>query len=219
MVTVEGVKMGKSLGNAIYVKDLLEEYDPMTIRFFVLSSHYRSVTDFGEEALTAAGRGLERMTGTVALVRERSSNAEDDQLDAGWSGKLDEYRGRFEEAMDDDFNTPRAIATLFDLSREVNTLLNSDQPLSKATLEAIDALYRSLGGDVLGIHFEAKGADGTLQDDTDLLDGVVQMLIEIREEARQARDWARADAIRDRLLEMGITLEDGAQGTRWRLSL
>jgi cysteinyl-tRNA synthetase len=218
MVTVDGIKMGKSLGNAIYIKDLLVDHDPMTIRFFVLSSHYRSVTDFGEEALLAAGRGLERLSGTIALVRDRLSRAEGDQVDSGWSAKLDEYRARFEEAMNDDFNTARAIATLFDLSREVNTLLNSDQLVSKATLEAIEALYTSLGGDVLGIRFDAKGADGAGQEDAHLLDGLVQMVIGIREEARQARDWARADAIRDDLLEMGISLEDGPQGTRWRLS-
>lgn len=218
MVTVEGTKMGKSLGNAIYLKELLERYDPMTIRFFVLSSHYRSVTDFGEEALTAAGRGLERLTSTLALVRDRLRNAEGDQVDADWTIKLDGYRSRFEEAMDGDFNTARAIATLFDLSREVNTLLNSDQPVSKATLEAIGALYSELGGDVLGLRFDDKSAGGTSQADADLVDGLVQMLIASREEARQAREWAKADAVRDSLLEMGISLEDGPQGTRWRLS-
>ena len=217
MVTVDGVKMGKSLGNAIYIKDLLVHHDPMTIRFFVLSSHYRSVTDFGEEALLAAGRGLERLSGAVALVRDRLSQAQGDQVDVDWSVKLDQYRASFEEAMDDDFNTARAIATLFDLSREVNSLLNSDEAVSKATLEAIEALYANLGGDVLGIRFDARGADGA-QEDTDLLDGLVQMVIGMREEARQARDWAKADAIRDDLLEMGISLEDGPQGTRWRLS-
>ena len=210
--------MGKSLGNAIYLKELLERHDPMTIRFFVLSSHYRSVTDFGEEALMAAGRGLERLTSTLALVRDRLRNAEGDQVDGDWTTKLDGYRSRFEEAMDDDFNTARAIATLFDLSREVNTLLNSDQPVSKATLEAIGALYSELGGDVLGLRFDDKPTGGTSQADADLVDGLVQMLIASREEARQARDWARADAVRDSLLEMGISLEDGPQGTRWRLS-
>ena len=218
MVTVEGTKMGKSLGNAIYLKELLERHEATTIRFFVLSSHYRSVTDFGEEALAAAGRGLERLTGALALVRDRLGSAEGDQADADWTAKLDAYRGRFEEAMDDDFNTPRAIATLFDLSREVNTLLNSDQPVSKATLEMTSALYGELGGDVLGLRLDGTAADGAVQTDADLVDGLVQMLIGVREEARQTRDWGRADAIRDRLLEIGVSLEDGPQGTRWRLS-
>jgi len=218
MVTLEGTKMGKSLGNAIYLKELMERYDAMTIRFFVLSSHYRSVTDFGEEALTAAGRGLERLTSTLALVRDRLRSAEGDEADAEWTANLDAHRSRFEEAMDDDFNTPRAIATLFDLSREVNTLLNSDQPVTRETLEATSALYGDLGGDVLGLRFDSKAADGASQTDAGLVDGLVQMLIGVREEARQARDWARADTIRDRLLEMGVSLEDGPQGTRWRLS-
>ena len=218
MVTVEGTKMGKSLGNAIYLKELLERHDAMTIRFFVLSSHYRSVTDFGEEALAAAGRGLERLTSALALVRDQLRSAEGDQADADWTVKLDAYRGRFEEAMDDDFNTPRAIATLFDLSREVNTLLNSGQPVSRPTLEATSALYGELGGDVLGLRLDGTAAEGASLTDAGLLDGLVQMLIGVREEARQARDWAKADAIRDRLLEMGVSLEDGPQGTRWRLS-
>ena len=176
------------------------------------------MTDFGEEALAAAGRGLERLTGTVALVRDRLAQAEGDQVDSEWSGKLDEYKGHFEKAMDEDFNTARAIATLFDLSRETNTLLSSDQPVSRATLEATEAVFGTLGNDVLGIRFDAKSMDGTGQDDAELLDGLMQMLIAVREKARQTRDWAKADAIRDELLEMGISLEDGPQGTRWRLS-
>ncbi len=218
MVTVDGTKMGKSLGNAIYIKELLERHDAMTIRFFVLSSHYRSVTDFGEEALTAAGRGLERLTSTVELIRDRQGTADGDEVDADWAAKLDQYRARFEEAMDDDFNTPRAIAALFDLSREANAFLNSDQPASRSTLESIEALYNDLGGGVLGIRFGGKGAGSARQGDADLVDSLVQMLIAVREEARQARDWAKADTIRDSLLEMGISLEDGPQGTRWRLS-
>ncbi len=218
MVTVDGIKMGKSLGNAIYIKELLEGHDPMTIRFFVLSSHYRSVTDFGEDALEAAGRGLERLASTVGLVRERLRNAEGSQVDADWVTKLDDYKARFEEAMDDDFNTPRAIATLFDLSRDVNTLLHSGQPASQATLEAIDDLYRTLGGDILGILFDVQAAGGASQAEGALVDGLVRMLIDLRQEARQARDWAKADVIRDRLADMGIGLEDGPEGTRWRLS-
>jgi cysteinyl-tRNA synthetase len=115
--------------------------------------------------------------------------------------------------MDDDFGTPQAIATLFDLGRDVNTLLNSDQPVSRATLEAIDSLYRELGGDVLGIVPDdlAQEVGG------DLVDGLLRLLIGLRQKARESRDWAQADAIRDRLTEMGVALEDGPEGTRWRL--
>ena len=218
MVTLDGTKMGKSLGNAIYIKDLLKRHDPMTIRFFVLSSHYRSVTDFGEDALEAAGRGLARLTNTVGLVRDRLRSAEGEEVEASWRGKLDNYKASFQEAMDDDFNTPRAIATLFDLSREVNAHLNSGEPTSRATLEAIEGLYRTLGGDVLGIRFDDKATGDMARDDSEWVDALVRLLIDIREEARQTRNWDQADRIRDRLAEMNITLEDGPEGTRWRLS-
>jgi cysteinyl-tRNA synthetase len=218
MVTVDGTKMGKSLGNAIYIKELLERHDPMTIRFFVLSSHYRSVTDFGEDALEAAGRGLGRLTNTVGLVRDRLHTAGGEEMDTAWKSRLDNYKTRFEEAMDDDFNTPRAIATLFDLSREVNAHLNSDEPTIRATLEGIVGLYQTLGGDVLGILFDDKAAGDLSRADGESVDALVRLLIEIRQEARQTRNWDQADRIRDRLVEMGIALEDGPEGTRWRLS-
>ncbi|MGD2206712.1 MAG: cysteine--tRNA ligase [Anaerolineae bacterium] len=214
MVTVDSVKMGKSLGNAIYIKDMLKQYDPMTIRFFILSSHYRSPTDFSEEALDAAARGLERLYGAVGLVRERLQDAEGDNMDSAWLAKLEEYKARFIEVMDDDFNTSQGIAALFDLGREVNALLNTDQPVSRATLEAIDSLYRELGGEVLGIVPDdlAQEVGGGLVND------LLRLIIQLRQEARDARDWEKADVIRDRLAEMNIALEDGPEGTRWRLS-
>lgn len=218
MVTVNGVKMGKSLGNAIPIKEMLTRYRPMTLRFFILSSHYRSPTDFSETALDAADRGLERLTGTVSLVRARLQTAPDGDVDAEWAARLEDYRARFIEAMDDDFNTPRAIAALFDLSREVNALLNSGQPVSRATLEAIHNLYQTLGGQALGLIFdEPVRGDMASARDT-LVDGLMQILIDLRHQARQARNWAAADAIRDRLAELGIVLEDGPEGTRWRPS-
>ncbi|MEJ2211315.1 MAG: cysteine--tRNA ligase, partial [Anaerolineae bacterium] len=189
MVTVDGVKMGKSLGNYVTIKDALSRHGPMTIRFFILSSHYRSPTDFSEEALDAAGRGLERLYGTVRLVRERLSAAgqeEGDAIDPQWAEKLEEARGRFVEAMDDDFGTPQAIAALFDLGREVNGLLNTGEPVSRATLEAIDGFYQEAGGDVLGIVprdlVQQRGG-------SELVEGLVQMLIDMRQQAREERDW------------------------------
>jgi cysteinyl-tRNA synthetase len=215
MVTVDGVKMGKSLGNYVTIKDALKRHDPMTIRFFILSTHYRSPTDFSEEALEAAGRGLERLFGTVQRIRELQRDAPAGESDRAWVERLAEYRQAFVNVMNDDFNTPQAIATLFEMSREINSLLDSGESVSKGTLSAMDAMYRELGGDVLGL------VPDDLTEDVggELVDELVRLLIEIRQEAREARNWARADAIRDRLAEVGVQLEDGSEGTRWRLSL
>jgi cysteinyl-tRNA synthetase len=212
MVTVDAVKMGKSLGNFVTIKDALQRHEPMTIRFFILSSHYRSPTDFSEAALEAAGKGLERLYGAVGLVRDRLDTAEEGGT-AAFQQVLDEHKVRFTGAMDDDFNTPQALAALFDLTKEVNTLLNSGEPVSRGTLEAIDGLYLELGGDVLGIIPDQlpEEAGGGLED------ALVQILIDLRQEFRQAKDWAKADAIRDRLAEVGIALEDSPEGTRRRL--
>ena len=215
MVTVNGVKMGKSLGNFTTIKDALRRHEPMTLRFFILSSHYRSPTDFSEEALEAAGRGLERLYSTIRLLRERLGTAADGALEADWVTRLGDFRNRFLEAMDDDFGTPQAIAVLFDLSREVNTQLNSGQVVCKGTLQAIDDLYHGLAGDILGL-LPAEVIDVKANDQ--VLDGLIQILIQMRQEARQARDYARSDAIRDRLASLGVVLEDSAEGTRWRLS-
>ena len=117
MVTVDGVKMGKSLGNAIFLKDLFKRYPPLVIRFFILSSHYRSPTDFSTEALDAAQKGLDRLLATVALLRERLDKAQPGELDASFVEKLEQHKVRFLERMDDDFNTAGAIGTLFDMSK------------------------------------------------------------------------------------------------------
>ncbi len=221
MVTVDGVKMGKSLGNFITLKQafsgdhprLSKAYSPLAIRFFILTSHYRSTTDFSDEALAAAEKGLERLWGAVRAVRERLADAPDGEPDAAFQKVLDEHKARFLAARDDDFNTPMAIGTLFDLSHEVNALLNSGEPVSRGTLAAIDDLYRELGGRVLGI------VPDELPDETggQLAEALMHILIEMRAEARAAKDWTRADAIRDRLAEIGVVLEDGPEGTRWRL--
>ena len=218
MVTVNGIKMGKSLGNAIPIKEMLTRYHPMTLRFFILSSHYRSPTDFSESALDAADRGLERLTSTVGLVRARLHTAPNGDLDPEWAAKLEDYKARFVEAMDDDFNTPRAIATLFDLSREANALLNSGQPVSWSTLEAVHNLYQTLGSQALGLIFDEQGRGDIISGRDTLAEGLIQILIDLRHQARQARNWAAADAIRDRLANLGVVLEDGPEGTRWRLS-
>ncbi len=212
MVTVEGVKMSKSLGNAIYLKDLFKRYNPLTVRFFILSSHYRSPLDFSDKALSAAERGLERLWNTVREIRERIPFSETGPIPQDVTDVLTNRKSRFLAAMDDDFNTAGAIGELFELSKEVNTWLAGDRPLSKEALMAIDNLFTELGDTILGI-IPQKFPE---QVGGELEVPLIQLLIELRQSFREARDWEKADRIRDRLRELGIILEDTPQGTRWR---
>ncbi|MGQ9502552.1 MAG: cysteine--tRNA ligase [Anaerolineae bacterium] len=215
MVTVNGVKMGKSLGNFTTVKDALARHNAMTLRFFILSSHYRSTTDFTEEALAGAARGYERLVGPVRLIRERLKRMESNgDIDAAFAEVIRYHKEQFVTAMDDDFNTPQALAVLFDFGREVNTLLNSDRVVTRATLEAIDNFYRVLGGTVLGLIPENLSTSA----ESGLEAQLMELIIRLRAEARARKDWATADAIRAELAQLGIVLEDRPEGTTWRMA-
>lgn len=225
MVTVDGQKMGKSLGNFITLKDAFKKYHPLTIRFFILTTHYRSPLDFSDEALDAANKGLERLHNTIKNLRERLGHAKEGSSSGGFYEKLDHYKKTFLEAMDEDINTPGAIAALFDLSKEVNTLLNSNQEISKQCLEDIDNLYQELGGNILGIIpkrsdrgpktftttfiFDWQVEDKTTED-------IMKVLIDTRNELRKAKQWQLSDFIRDKLSEIGIALDDKSDGTTWK---
>jgi cysteinyl-tRNA synthetase len=187
----------------------------MTVRFFVLNGHYRSSTDFTDAALEAAGRGYERLIGAVSLVRQRlsSQGAEDKAREDTFLPVIEQHQARFLAAMDDDLNTPQAMAALFDLNRAVNTLLNSGEAIDRATLVAIDTAYRTLGGDILGLIPD----DLPQETDAGLDSALMSILVDLRAEARKKRDWATSDTIRDRLSEIGVTLEDRPEGTTWRL--
>ncbi len=212
-LTIDGVKMSKSLGNFVTLQAALKKHRAEAIRFFILSSHYRNPVDYSVEALEAAEAGLTRLLGPLALVREFIRTAPVGQADADVIELLDNQRERFTDAMDDDFNTPVALAVLFDLTTEVNKLLNSSATLTRGTLEAIEGTCQSLGGRVLGI------VPNQIQQEAnwELLDGLVKLLMEMRAEARKAKDYLRADEIRDRLAALGVALEDRVDGTTWRL--
>lgn len=225
MLTVNGTKMGKSLGNFITIQQALngdhpalsQGYSPQAIRFLILSSHYRSTTDFTDESLQGAARGYERLVSAVTLVRYQLRSVAVDAAEAADESVLDglaQHRERFLAAMNDDFNTPQAIATLFDLNKVVNTLLNSGQPVNGSTLRAIDDAYRALGGEVLGLIPEELTSNGRAALEGDL----IQILIDLRASARRNKDWGTADAIRDRLAEIGVILEDRADGTVWKVA-
>lgn len=225
MVTVNGQKMGKSLGNFITLKDAFKKYHPLTVRFFILNTHYRSPLDFSNEALDAADKGLERLLNTIKNLWERIDSARDGSLPDVISERLEHYKNAFTEAMDEDINTSNAIAVLFDMSKEVNTLLNSGQEISNNCLENIDALYQQLGGDILGII--PKRSDRGLkvpgipfiqswQGQNKTAEEIMRVLIDTRNELRKAKQWQLSDFIRNKLSEIGIALDDKPDGTTWK---
>ena len=220
MVTVDGQKMGKSLGNFINVKQaisgaherLTRGYDPLAIRQLILNSHYRSPLDFSDAALFAAQSGYEKIAQAVQALRKKISDAAEGEADKEILAELEHMKVKFEEAMNDDLNTSVALSVMFELVRLTNKLLE-DSNSNQGTLQAVEDMFGKLGGDVLGIlkdTYESAGGD------KQLVDGLVEMLIGQRTAARQAKDFATSDAIRDNLDSLGIILEDSKDATGWR---
>ena len=211
LVTVNGQKMSKSLGNVILLKDAFKKYDPVVLRFFILQSHYRSTLDFTDEALEGAAKGYEKLSNTLWNVREGMHGPPA----AGKSPVVDfaGFRKAFLEAMDDDFNTPQALAVLFDFSREVNVLL-AENKMSGPVLGEVLQFYDELGGNILGII--PKDAGTGVAPDAALEKELIQFLIDLRTEARAQKLWSFSDTIRDGLAKRGIQLEDKKEGTVWR---
>ncbi len=221
MITVDGQKMGKSLNNFITLKQafsgahekLARGYDPLAIRQLILNSHYRSPLDFSDEALYAAQSGYEKITSAVVAVREKVKSAPEGEVDKGAAKELEQLKGKFAAAMNDDLNTAVALSVMFDLVRLANKLTEKSG-VTAGTFGAVDDLFSRLGGDVLGIvkdeYVETGGGNN------ELIDGLVKGFIEQRNDARSKKDFASADAIRDKLDGLGIVLEDKPEGTVWR---
>lgn len=212
-LTVDGVKMSKSLGNFITIKDALRKHRPEVIRAFVYSAHYSSPVDYSDDALAAAAAGWERLYGAARRARQMLAAAPETDEGLGILSRLEQARAEFVAAMDDDFNTPKAVAALQELTRDVNTLLNSGAAVGRPALEAIAALYQQLGGEVLGL----IPADDAASADSQREAGLVELLINLRAQARQRKDFATGDRIRDELKALGVILEDRPDGTVWRL--
>ena len=217
MVTVEGQKMGKSLGNFVTLKDAFKKFSPLTIRFFVLNTHYSSPINYSDEALEAADTGLERLLNTIRSLRERMESSSGTEGQEIWKTKLEGYKNTFEEAMNEDFNTAEALAVLFNLSKEVNGLLSMDEDASEGVLSEIDSFYKTYGGDVLGIINEktvSHDSDGA--DVYKMEDDLIKTLIDTRNDLRDSKQWELADKVRDRLSELGIIIEDKKDKVAWR---
>ena len=211
MVTLEGKKMGKSLGNAITLDQLFKGdhellsrgWDPQVIRFFILQSHYRSTTDFTEDALAAAEKGLHNLHDMLGAVEQAEP--------ASGSGyDLESFREEVEQQMNNDFNTAKAVAVLFEHLRELRKEINQDQVPSN--INEINQFLRDFVDSVLGIWpEEAEKTDNKT-------DELVNLLIDLRNEARRNKDYDTADRIRDRLNEMGIELMDNPEGTEYTIN-
>jgi len=207
MVTVDGRKMSKSLGNHVTLDELFRKYDPMTVRFFVLQGHYRSPQDFSDQALDAAQKGFERLKKVVLELREFLGK-EKSKADKIEGEKWIKHRDRFFEFMNDDFNTSGAISVLFDIVRDITSSGKSFVAWESDPLIFAERLFHLLGEDILGLQFEEKvGGDFA----GDLMD----LLINLRQKYRNRKDWESADEIRDHLARLGILLEDSEDGTKW----
>ena len=200
MVQVDDVKMSKSLGNFFTIRDVLNAYDAETVRYFLLSSHYRSQLNYTQDNLEQAHAALERLYTALRGIEPAAATSE----------LRDPYWQRFSAAMNDDFNAPEAMSVLFDLARELNRVRDS-QPQQAAQLASV---LKELA-EVLGLLQQAP--EQFLQGDSDDV-ALIESLIAKRNNARAEKDWAAADAARDELTAMGIVLEDGADGTQWRRS-
>jgi len=224
MVTVDSQKMGKSLNNFITLKQafsgdherLTRSYEPLAVRQLILNSHYRSPLDFSDAALFAAQSGYEKITASVLAIRIRENSAPEGDLDKGIVQRLEDFREKFEAGMNDDLNTSVALATLFELVRFSAELLD-DKNTTKNTLDAVDQLFRKLGGDVLGIVEESYSSTEITAEQQERFVKLVNSLMERRTEARQAKDFKTSDMIRDTLAISDIAVVDEADGTStWR---
>jgi cysteinyl-tRNA synthetase len=207
-ITLDGEKMARSKDHFVLLKDLFSRFDPIDIRFYLLRAHYRSVMDFTEESVESATAGLRRLQDTYRLLLARQAEPAPDARHAD----LDVFRQRFAQAMNDDLNTPQALAALFDAAREINRELAGSP--SVEYLRAARSLFDDLFSGVLGLTSQAADTTG----DDRILAGVIELLLEQRKLARQQRDFAGADRIRQRLTELGVTIEDTPEGSRWKLA-
>jgi cysteinyl-tRNA synthetase len=210
MLTLNGQKMAKSTGNNILPNEIFtgnnpnlsKAYSPSVARFFMLQAHYRSILDFSNDALMASEKGFNRLMDTFRNI---------DQLPASKSSSfsVDEWKQRCYNAMNDDFNSPILIATLFDAVKYINAIKEGDEKISQQDLELLKNTMHDFIFEVLGL------VDSTIvnEDRTQKLSGTIELLIKLRDEARKNKDFATSDQIRDQLLSLGIQLKDGKEGT------
>ena len=221
MLVLNGKKMSKSDGNYIMPRELFEgssplmskAYSPMTLRYFMLQAHYRSTLNITEEALQAAEKGLQRLLEANDILQNLSYK--DDENTNELDIKINKLMEAAYAEMDEDFNTPNAMAKLFGLVSDIQKFSNGQQSLnsiSKSTFEKLKTLFKIFLFDIFGLTNESIASD---DQDSNILDGLMDMIIEFRKEARDQKDWAKSDLIRDQLMKLGLQIKDGKEGASW----
>jgi cysteinyl-tRNA synthetase len=231
MVTINGQKMGKSLGNAVSLEQffsgdhpLLEKaYSPMTIRFFILQAQYRGTLDFSNEALQASEKGLRRLLSGLVIVSRMPLAVSRDNNDYEWptangqrlttSPAIAQILESCYAAMNDDFNSPVVIAQLFEALRILNAVKEGKEKLPAEDLAVLGETYRTFMVDVLGLVPEEQSGRKD-----EIISGLMQTIIDIRAEARARKDFATSDEIRDKLLKVNIQIKDGKEGASWEVT-
>jgi len=211
MITINGQKMGKSLGNFITLNQfftgehpmLKRAYSPMTIRYFILQAHYRGTVDFSNEALMAAEKGLQKLYAAEKLLDKLPEKEKSEENITDWVQ-------RCYDAMNDDMNTPRLIAELFDAVRIINSVKENRISLTKEDIQLMKVNFRLFFFDILGLLPEQSN-------DNNITEGLMKLIIEMRREAKLNKNWMMADAIRNQLAAIGITIKDTKEGVTWEI--
>lgn len=213
MITIGGQKMGKSLGNFITLNEFFtgnhpkldKAYSPMTIRFFILQAHYRSTLDFSNEALSAAEKGMKKLFETQKNINSLPTS---DKTSVDFNAVFTKCI----EAMCDDFNTPVVIANMFEISRLVNLIADKKETITEADKAQLKENFEIIFSEILGM--KSEQSDNT----SNIIDGLMSIITEMRADARANKDWAKSDMIRDRLASVGITIKDGKEGAKWEIN-
>jgi len=213
-LTVGGEKMSKSLGNFVTVRDALKMCSPEVLRFFLVSAHYRSPLDFNDEAIKNAERRLERLMNALRRLNDLPEREDESAEDRRLILEIEDGKRRFEESMDDDFNTPLAISALMGMAKAINSYADVNEKIEGGIKRRIQCIFTDLL-EVLGVKWEAE-MEASIHNR--LLKDVISVLVDVRDELRRRMDWEIADRIRDRLRSIGIILEDTPKGTKWRIS-
>ncbi|NLL61354.1 MAG: cysteine--tRNA ligase [Candidatus Atribacteria bacterium] len=212
---IDNRKMSKSLGNILTIRELSQKYDGSVMRHFLLSAHYRSPLNYSLEQMEQSKNSMETLNNTVYnfnfILKKNLGNSATDRKSKKLSDTVDEMVEEFNAAMDDDFNTPKALSTLYLLAREANIYLNEVPDKNKEVVKKVLQFYKDFGTTILGLKYLSE-----LDEQEQISKEDIEQLIEKRERARKNKDWQVADQIRDKLNSLGVIIEDTAEGARWK---